>query len=45
MSKTLCKTSDPEKLQKKQEDPIYACGKCGKPARKEKHLCKPDKIK
>jgi hypothetical protein len=43
MSKTLCKTSDPEKRARKQEDPRFECKRCGKKAKKEKHLCKPQK--
>jgi len=43
MSKTLCKTRDPEKLAKKQEDPQFECKRCGRKANKEKYLCKPVK--
>jgi len=44
MSKTLCKTSDKDKLQKKQQEPLYKCKKCERMANKEKYVCKPVKI-
>jgi len=44
MSKTICKTKDPEKRTKKQVDPLVECAKCGKKANKEKYVCKPEKL-
>lgn len=42
MGKTKCKENkDPGKEVK---DPKYQCRKCGEYARKEKKLCKPEKI-
>ena len=43
MSKTLCKTKDPKKVGKKEEDARFECKRCGHVAKKEKHLCKPHK--
>jgi len=44
MSKTMCRTKDPEKRAKKQADPKFVCAKCGKKVHKEKHVCKPEKL-
>lgn len=44
MSKTLCKTTDKDKLQKKQHNPQFVCKKCKNTASKEKYICKPEKI-
>jgi len=44
MSKTLCKTKDSEKRDKKQTDPRFECKKCGKKVNKEKYVCKPEKL-
>jgi hypothetical protein len=41
MSKTACKDSDVID----NKDPKFECEKCGATAKKEKHLCKPHKIK
>jgi hypothetical protein len=44
MGKTMCKM-DVAKQQEKQVEPKYKCNQCGSVAHKEKHLCKPKKIK
>lgn len=36
---------DKDEIREKQADSAYYCKKCGAEARKEKHLCKPKKIK
>ena len=41
MSKKMCKEAKKVKPDKEK----YVCKKCGLPAAKEKHLCKPKKIK
>jgi hypothetical protein len=35
----MCKT------ERKVKDAVFVCEKCGSKAKKEKHLCKPQKIK
>jgi hypothetical protein len=40
MSKTMCKSDKPESGDKVK----FTCKKCGAYAKKEKHLCKPQKI-
>lgn len=44
MAKTMCKTKDPEKRNKKAQDPNFKCKNCGREAHKKKHLCKPKKL-
>jgi len=44
MSKTICEMDKSERKEK-QEDARYVCKKCEATAKKEKHLCKPKKIK
>jgi hypothetical protein len=44
MSRTMCEMNREERAEKQVES-RYACKKCGETARKEKHLCKPKKIK
>jgi len=44
MSKTICKTKDAEKREKKQTDPKFERAKCGKQVNKEKYVCKPEKL-
>ena len=44
MSWTVCELSEDQKLEKQAEAKFY-CKKCGGESRKEKHLCKPKKIK
>jgi hypothetical protein len=44
MSKTMCEMNKDER-DEKQADPRFKCKKCGCVAHKEKHLCKPKKIK
>ncbi|MDP4209644.1 MAG: hypothetical protein Q8928_12595 [Bacteroidota bacterium] len=44
MSKTIC-GMDKDEIAEKQTDAKYYCKKCGSIAKKEKHLCKPKKIK
>ena len=44
MSKTMCERSEKEKSEKR-VDAVYFCKKCSETAKKEKHLCKPKKIK
>jgi hypothetical protein len=44
MSKTMCEMDEAKKVEK-QAEARYSCKKCGAFARKEKHLCKPKKIK
>ena len=44
MSWTVCELSEEQKLIK-QTEAIYYCKKCGGITKKEKHLCKPKKIK
>jgi hypothetical protein len=44
MPKTICKTTDKEKLAKKQAEPNYQCKKCGEKASKAKYVCRPEKI-
>lgn len=41
---TVCELSKEQKLEKQTEAKYY-CKKCGGQAKKEKHLCKPKKIK
>jgi len=43
MAKTLCKDKDREKAEKKEGNPKFECKRCGRKARKEKYLCKPEK--
>jgi hypothetical protein len=40
MNKTMCKSDKPENGEKVK----FTCKKCGANAKKEKHLCKPQKI-
>jgi hypothetical protein len=42
MSKPLCKSDDEPKLKPKEAK--FECRKCGRPAKKEKQVCKPHKI-
>ena len=44
MSWTVCELSEEKQLEK-QKEAKYVCKKCGAEAKKEKHLCKPKKIK
>jgi hypothetical protein len=44
MSKTVCK-EDKKKAAKRSANAKFACKSCGAEAEKEKHLCKPKKIK
>jgi len=45
MGKTLCDLKPAEKQEKQAKELMYECKKCGEKAHKEKHLCKPKKIK
>jgi hypothetical protein len=40
----MCETDKTDKA-RKEADPRFQCKKCGSLAHKEKHLCKPKKIK
>ena len=42
MGKTKCK--EKKEAEKEVKDPKYQCRKCGEVARKEKKLCKPEKL-
>lgn len=44
MSKTMCRTKDPEERAKKQANPKFACAKCGKKVSKKKYVCKPERL-
>lgn len=44
MSKTMCEMNKDDRAEK-QTDPRYKCKRCNAIAHKEKHLCKPKKIK
>ncbi|MDZ7740619.1 MAG: hypothetical protein U5Q03_02415 [Bacteroidota bacterium] len=44
MAKTICKTKDKTKLEKKSADPEFYCKKCKAEVKKEKHVCKPKKL-
>lgn len=44
MSKTMCEMNKEERVEKQAEQNFY-CKKCGETAKKEKHLCKPKKLK
>ncbi len=43
MSKKLCEKDEKKKKDSQKND--YVCKKCGANSNKEKHLCKPEKIK
>lgn len=45
MSKTMCRMSKKDRLEKQDGELKYKCKNCGEKARKEKHLCDPKKIK
>jgi hypothetical protein len=44
MSKTICET-DKNEIARKAAEPRFECKRCGSVAHKEKHLCKPKRIK
>lgn len=44
MSKTMCRLSKKERLEKQEGELKYKCKSCGEKARKEKHLCEPKKL-
>jgi len=44
MSKTLCK-EDKKGKEEGSEDARYKCKRCGRCAKKEEKLCKPEKVK
>lgn len=45
MGKTSCKLSDKKYEKQLPEEAEFKCKKCDRLAKKEKHLCKPEKIK
>jgi uncharacterized Zn finger protein len=45
MAKTMCKKNKEELLKMKGKEKFYKCKSCGATAHKEKHLCKPKKLK
>lgn len=45
MGKTICKEDDKKVIAKRGNNAKYTCKSCGAEAEKEKHLCKPKKIK
>ena len=45
MTKTMCKKNKVKKAKVYTKEKKYKCKSCGAAAHKEKHLCKPKKIK
>jgi hypothetical protein len=44
MSKKMCKSSEKDRKKEQKKTTKFECRSCGRPAKKKKKLCKPQKI-